>query len=316
LANARPLLLMLEDLHWSDPESLYLLRYLARQLMDHRILIVATYRDVEVMREHHLFQLLPILVREADAKRIDLRPLTEADVSNLVGDRYHLSRSDLTRLGAYLQEHGEGNPLFTRELLRTLEEQGHLRQETSSWVLGDVRNVPVPRLLRQVIERRLERLNDEQRALLEVAAVIGQEVPLDLWQAVSEATDEKLIVTMEQAVAAHVVDEATHHQSVGFTHALIREALYTGIVLPRRNKLHQAIAEALLRDPAPDTDAVAYHLDQAGDERAIDWLITAGEQASYSGIMRNVRSTVGGCSTGPRVSSGSQIWSAESRFSK
>jgi predicted ATPase len=102
LSINRPLLLVLEDLHWADQASLDLVRYLARQLGDDRILMVATYRDDEVTRTHPLFALLPSLIRESQATRIELGSLTPDDVTALVRARWQLSKVDEARLEEFM----------------------------------------------------------------------------------------------------------------------------------------------------------------------------------------------------------------------
>jgi predicted ATPase len=90
VATVQPLVLVLEDLHWADPASLDLLRFLARQLDGHRLLIVVTYRDDEVGVDHHLYRLLPPLVRESNPMRLDLRRLERPDIATLVARQYRL----------------------------------------------------------------------------------------------------------------------------------------------------------------------------------------------------------------------------------
>ena len=128
LAPDTPLVLLLEDLHWADPASLDLLRFVARNLIDARLLLLATYRSDEIPRDHPLYRLLPALVREAGAARLDPRPLDAAAIRALVDGRYDLADADAARLAAYLLARGEGNPLFVGELLRSLEEAGTLRR--------------------------------------------------------------------------------------------------------------------------------------------------------------------------------------------
>ncbi|HEX6737775.1 MAG TPA: AAA family ATPase, partial [Vicinamibacteria bacterium] len=280
LAGRQPLVLLLDDLHWADPASLDLLRVLARQVPAHPLLLVAAYRVDEITPRHLLFQLLPALVREAAAVRLDLRPLEQQDVRALVAARYPLPPADAARLVAYLLGHAEGNPFYTGELLRTLEEERLLRPgEPAGWALGDLARVRVPPLLRQVIAGRLARLGGAAERLLAVAAVLGQEVPLDLWLAVAGADEEALGDLLERAGEAHVLEEAPDGTAVRFAHALLREALYEGALPLRRRVWHRRAAEALLAAPAPDPDAVAYHLRQAGDPRAAEWLIRAGGRA-------------------------------------
>ncbi|HET8629857.1 MAG TPA: AAA family ATPase [Thermomicrobiales bacterium] len=284
VAATRPLVLLLEDLHWADPGSLDLLRFLARDLADAPLLLLATYRADELSAGHPLAALVPRLVREAHAARLDLRPLDTAAVRALVAARYPVAEPGLERLVAYLQGRAEGNPFFLGELLRALEEEATLRPAGETWALGDLAAAPVPPLLRQVIAERAARLGDEARRLLALAAVIGQEVPLALWQAVADVDEAALLEAVERAVEAHLLAATPDGAGVRFAHALAREALYAGLLPPRRRALHRRIAEALLALPAPDPDAVAYHFRQAGDARAYAWLVRAGEraQAAYA----------------------------------
>ena len=127
IATVQPLMIVLEDLHWSDEASLEALRWMSRWFEDRRILIIATYRDDELTRRHSLYQLLPMLVRESQAERIALHSLDELDVRAFVGDQYSLNADDVERLSSYLHALGEGNPFFVGELLRGLEDDGVLQ---------------------------------------------------------------------------------------------------------------------------------------------------------------------------------------------
>ncbi len=274
-AAARPLVLLLDDLHWADPASLDLLRFLARGLAALPALVLVTYRADELTRRHALYTLLPALVREARATRLDLRRLDDAAVRALVRARYDLPADGESRLVAYLQEHAEGNPFYLGELLRTLEEEGQI----GAGNLGDLARVPVPPLLRQIIEGRLARLGEEARRLLGVAAVIGQTVPLALWAAVGGVGEDALLAVLEPAVEARLLEAEADGAGVRFAHALIREALYEGLLPPRRRAWHRRVGEALAGLPDPDPDAVHYHLQRAGDPRAVEWLVRAGERA-------------------------------------
>src|SRR5207237_159494 len=118
LAAHRPLILLLDDLHWADAASLELLRFLARSLSSLGLLLLATYRTDELTRRHPLSHLLPLLVREASATRLTIRPLRTAGVGALVRGRFALPGPDVARLVAYLDERGEGNPFFIGELIQ------------------------------------------------------------------------------------------------------------------------------------------------------------------------------------------------------
>lgn len=277
LAARQPVVLLLDDLHWADPASLDLLRFVARGLGELPVLALATYRADEVARDHPLSAILPVLVRESRADRLDLRPLDAAAIEALVAARYSLGEADRGRLVRYLAARTEGNALFLGELLRALEGERVLRREGDRWQVGDLDLTPVPTLLRQIIEGRAGKLGPEARRLLLIAAVIGQDVPLATWAAVAELAEDRLLDTIEQAVEARLLVETA--DGVRFAHALVREALYEGMLGARRRVLHRRTAELLASGPGPDPDAVANHFARAGDSRASDWLVAAGERA-------------------------------------
>jgi len=283
LVANRPLVLVLEDLHWADPASLDLLRTIARGLEHQSLLLLVTYRDAEVTRNHPLYSLVPLLVREARAERLALHPLERAALRSLVAQRYLLPKQDAARLVDELARRSDGNPFFVGELIRSLEETGQLREGNDGWELDQLSAVAVPPLLRQVIDDRVDRLGIAARELLVTAAMIGQTVPLDLWQAVSGVDQPTMGDLVEQAMSARMLVETPDGAAVRFVHALIREALYEGTPTLRRRVRHREVAEALLAAPQPDPDAVADHLQRAGDSRAPEWLIKAGERARRVG---------------------------------
>ncbi|MGH2350744.1 MAG: ATP-binding protein, partial [Chloroflexota bacterium] len=279
LSAERPLVVLLEDLHWADPASLELLRHVAPHVRQWPMLLLATYRVDELTRRHPFTQQLPALVREAEGLRLDLRRLDVEALRLLIAARYGLPAVDEARLVVYLDQHAEGNPFFTTELLRALEEEDLLREIAGMWALGALDRVVVPSLLRQVIDGRVGRLGDHVREPLAIAAVIGQEIPLSLWREVAGLVDETLLTIVEQAVESHLLAAERDGARVRFVHALTREALYEGVLPPRRRLWHERVAETLLAGMQPDPDTVAYHLQQAGDPRAWQWLIHAADRA-------------------------------------
>ena len=279
LTERHPTILILEDVHWADAGSIEFLRFLARQLRQHRLLMLATYRSDELQRQHPLYVRVPAMVRESGAGRIELRPLDKAGQRALIRSRYDLTIADQKRLESYLEAQAEGNPLVAGELLRTLEEDGTLTASDGRWLVGDLSEVPVPSLLRQVIDGRLARFNEDCQRLLEEAAVIGQTVPLNIWGTVAGVDEDRLFDVADRAGEAHILATSAAWDGVRFYHALVREALYKRIPALRRRRLHQRVAEALIASSNPDPDEVAHHFEQAGDDQAVEWLIKAGERA-------------------------------------
>ena len=281
LSSERPLVVILEDIHWADRASLDFLRFLGRSLSDRPILVTATYRRDEVQPGHPLYTLLPSIIRESEPERIDLQPLDEAATGDWISRSYSLATPDARRLVDYLQHHAEGNPFFASEILRELETNGILHQEDGRWLLSEIEDVGVPVLLRQVLETRIGRLDTDSREALGLASVIGQEVDIDLWQRLADLSSDEALATVEQASQLALIDLSNDGRYFAFRHALIREALYEEMLPPRRRVLHTQIADAFLAADDPDPDTVAHHLQQAGDPRAGEWLIKAGDRAYF-----------------------------------
>lgn len=285
-AAARPLCLVLEDLHWADAASLELLRFLGRAVPTAPILIVGTYREDEVTPGHALYRLLPLLTREGAATRLDLTALDDEAVRTMLWARYSLAPADEARLVGALRARAGGNPLFTEEFLRAAEEAGvlHNAGELSgadrAWSVGDPIALPLPPLLKQMIDGRVRRLGPEAARLLAIAATIGRDVPLELWSRVAGVDDEAILALVERAADARLVVESPDGRRMRFRQPLVREALYDGLSAARRRIWHLRAAEALAKTvPMLDPGAVADHFLQAGDTRAVSWLMQAGERA-------------------------------------
>src|SRR5439155_21889403 len=215
--SRRPLVLLLDDLHWADKPSLLLLQFLAREMENSRLLVVGTYRDIELGREHPLFQALGALAREAVTRRIALRGLSEEDVA-----RYIEMTAGLTpapALVAAVHREAEGNPFFLGEVVRLLVTEGSLAGagDRTDWKFR------VPQGVREVIARRLDPLSQECNRVLSVAAVIGREFGTNVLEHAAELSRDRLIEILEEAVANRLVAEAPRAPGrYSFAHALIR----------------------------------------------------------------------------------------------
>jgi predicted ATPase len=245
VAREAPLVLVLDDLHWADKSSLLLLQFLAREIADAPVLVVGTYRDVEVSRGHPLAEVLPRLRRERTVDRILLRGLPEAEVHAILvalggGAVPEEFARTITRETA-------GNPFFIKEVLRHLLDEGVAYPEGDRWI-GRVEpnELQLPESVREVIGRRLARLGEPCTKLLRVAAVIGQEFGHDVLLRMSALEEERVFEILEEAASARVVEEAPH--AIGryrFAHTLIRETLYGELRNLERVRLHRRVAEVL-----------------------------------------------------------------------
>ena len=280
IATHGPLLLILEDLHWADQSSIELLRYLARQIAPAPILVVATYRDADLVAALPLYHLLPHLVRELRPTRMPLRPIGLSGAREIISNRYpNMDATEAENLALYLDEHAEGNPLFIEEFLGLLEETRALHARNGSWHLGDLPEFAVPPLIRQIIEGRLEHLSPEARRALQIASVFGMDVPLRIWQTISATADDPGARGLEEALQSDIFKESAEIDIVRFRHTLVRDAIYWNTNILQRPQWHAQIGEALAARPDTDPSAVAHHFVQADDERAADWLIETAQRA-------------------------------------
>src|SRR5262245_7479600 len=206
-ALSKPIVLVLEDLHDADRGTLDLLVHLARRLGDVRVLVVGTYRDVEVDRAHPLSGSLAELRRLPTYRRLPLRGLTPDEVHRMYclarGQEVPRSRTDA------IFRRTAGNPLFVHELLRYLVEAGMVVRQGDRYVRTDDGSPEggIPEGLRDVVGKRLSRLSAECNRLLAVAAVIGRELDLAVLQDVAGMDEEQLTTALEGAVRAGVLDE-------------------------------------------------------------------------------------------------------------
>jgi hypothetical protein len=288
-ASVHPILLVLEDLHWADHGTLDFLVHLSRNLAASRLLVVGTYRDVEVDRSHPLSATLAELRRSASFHRVPLRGLTVDEVNRMMnairGQEVPWSRAEA------IHRQTEGNPLFVQEVLRYLVEEGLVVREGGQYVRtdGGQPDSGIPEGLRDVIGKRLSHLSTECNRLLTVAAVIGREFSLDVLALVARPSsssgqaldEEELVASLEEALKVGVLEEQARVGGVlyRFAHALFRQTLYEELSAARRIRLHQEVGRALeqvharrLDDHAPELAEHFSHSSDAADlAKAVDY---------------------------------------------
>jgi DNA-binding SARP family transcriptional activator len=282
LAEVRPLLVVVDDLHWADVPSLSLLAFLAAELKDARLVVVGTYRDVEALAGQPLAETLGALAREPVVERISLGGLDRAGVARLIGRT--IGGRPAEPLVQAVHDRCGGNPFFITELLRLLQSERALAAPDAAAAAR--RDIPVG--VRDVLRARLARLPAQTGTVLMVAAVAGRRFDLDLVEAVTGLEDEATLDAAEAAVLAGLVLE--DDRAAGryrFAHALVRETIYQDISRARRARLHARVVDALVAvqgaEPEPAAE-MAYHCWQAapviGAARALPHLLRAGEQAA------------------------------------
>ena len=234
LAAASPVLLLLDDLHAADTASLELLHYVARTTRDHAVLLLATFRPEEAPPGSPLGQLVGAFGRDRLAVRLDLERLPHNASDLLVSALMNTGPIDRTVFDA-VQQVAAGNPLYTKELLRTLREGGRLQQVDGRWqVIGE--GVPLPGSALDMLSARMERLGAAALQVLTTAAVVGQESTYPLLRTVTEIPDNPLLDALDACLAYGVLKETP--EGYRFGHPLQRAAVYEKLSRARRTNVH------------------------------------------------------------------------------
>ncbi len=282
-AQRTPLVLVLDDLQWADAPSLLLLQFLAHELRDVRILLLGTYREVEVRQAPAVAEILGALGR--DGHHVPLRGLGEEEVRRFLEET--IGRSPAPVLVRAVHRETEGNPFFVDEIVRLLVAERALeRHEDPS-----PGRFPVPQGVREAIRCRLAPLPPPAREALALASVVGREFDLAILHRACGLDPEALLETLGPALAREIV--VREPGGVGryrFAHALIRETLYEELGPAERIRLHGQIGEVLEEvhrtDPTPHLTALAHHFLEAaparGADKALVYSTRAGRHAAAS----------------------------------
>ena len=225
-SRSRPIIVVLDDLHWADASSLDLLRFVAQQLAETRIVLVGTYRDAELGQTHSVSTVLAEIAAADRARTLTLHGLDEPGVAELIEATAGVEPSDALVRGVW--ERTEGNPFFVGEVVRLLKEDGVFD--------GPLEALPIviPRGARDAVTRRLDALSPEVRAILTIAAVAGREFEPAVVELASERNAGEVAGALGQALEARLIAEHPNPDWLSFAHAIVREAIYAQIGAAKR----------------------------------------------------------------------------------
>ena len=274
-ARSQPIVLIFDDLHEADHDSLEMLKFVARGLRDSQIVVIGNYRDVEVRRSQMLSDAIAELLREGD--QVPLAGLAETEVARMVEAGAALAPS--ASFIADLHRATAGNPLFVDGVLRVLIAEGKLAGAEQL----DLSGFKLPEGVRGTVRKRLGMLSVEALGALVVAAAIGQEFELALLQRLSQLTSDQLSDLTRESTDVGII-ASLRGSRCRFTHPLIREALYKEAGAAEQIALHRRIGYALEEIYASDVSAhlaeLAHHFRQSREiDKAIGYSIRAGDAA-------------------------------------
>jgi hypothetical protein len=278
--------LIVDDLHWADKDTIAMLRHVARFAPRHRLFILAAYRDAEVDRGQPLTEALGALPRETRCEYLPLKGLDRGEVEELL--RTIADHEVPEALVASITAETGGNPFFIREVLLHLVEEGKIFQRDGSWTSHlTIAEMGVPEGIKHVIRWRVDRLSAGAQRLLTAAAAFTGGVPLAVAGRVAGLAEAATLDAVDEALAAQVLQRGGDPETCEFAHALIRHALYAALSSPRQLRLHRRIAETMKKIYGPRAAehaaeiAEQYHRSARlpGAERGVHYALAAADQA-------------------------------------
>ncbi|MBI1813806.1 MAG: AAA family ATPase [Deltaproteobacteria bacterium] len=286
VARSQPLVLVLDDLHWADKGTIALLQHVAHFIRQHRLLIIGTYRDGEIDRQHPLADALAALRRVTEYECITLSGLARAEVGTLI-DALAARAVSAAAVDAISAE-TDGNPFFIREVLLHFGEEGALAHTNGNGSNHHaVIELNIPEGVRQVILRRVARLAEPATRLVSIASAFSGRFRFDLAARVAGLDEATALDAIDAALTAQLIRAGEQLDSYEFTHALIRHTLYSELSPSRQLRIHREIAEAMERAYADQLPQHAAELAQQycrsaalpGAERGVPHALAAADRA-------------------------------------
>jgi len=282
VSKITPIVICIEDLHWSDFATLELLNSCIRELQDYPVMILGAFRDDEVEPNSIIFQ----TVEEEITQQIKLSTLNKDNVQSLI--KGMLGRIELTEdFTGPVYTATAGNPFFVSETMRVLIEEEQLQLERGRWILPvDISTLELPTSIEATILRRLKLLSPETLELARVAAIVGRSLDLSFLKELSGLEDEELFDILDELVERQFMKAEAKYYS--FTHDRVRETLYSQLTEKEKQKFHEQSGVILERRHVENPDEIArelgYHFSQGLDkQKAVKYLLTAGDQAFAGG---------------------------------
>jgi len=285
VSKETPLLVVLDDLQWTDQSSLLLMHYLARGVSRERLLLVGAYRDNEVDEKHPLSPVLTELNRERLLQSVLLKRMSLNDVAEMV--KQILEQDDVPKEFCQLvyQKIG-GNPFFVEEVIKSLMEQELIFREGNRWKIKDVSRIEFPETVKGVVKARIGRLDDECRNLLSMASFVGYDFTFEALRGVTGFEENKLVELLERMtktgqIKARVV---RGEDACSFADAIVRDVVHEEVSPLMHRRLHHIVGSALEKAYANKIDdhlaELAYQFLEGGEKaKALDYFFRAAEKA-------------------------------------
>jgi tetratricopeptide (TPR) repeat protein len=286
ISQESPLLVVLDDLQWTDPSSLLLMHYLARGIQKTPLLLLGAYRSTDIDAKHPLTPVLTELKRERLPQSVSLKRMSLDDILEMI--KQILEQDDVPpEFCQMVYEKTRGNPFFAEEVIESLKEEGTIYREGNKWKFKEISKIEFPESVKNVLKARFNRLDDECQNVLTMASLVGNDFTLEAMSALTGIEENKLLELMDRMLKTGLIKEReVRGEGVcSFADILVRDVVYEEVSLLKRKKLHGVVGGALEKVYAKKIDEhvgeLASHFLESGDkEKALDYFLKAGEKAA------------------------------------
>lgn len=286
ISKEAPLLVVLDDLQWTDQSSLLLMHYMARGIYNRPLLLFGAYRDTDVDEQHPLTPVTTELNRDRLLNSVHLERMSFDDVSEMIKRILEQDEvpAEFLRL---VHEKTKGNPFFVEEVIKSLKEEKILYREGNKWKIREVTKIEFPKTVKSLVKARLSRLDDDCQNALTMASFIGNDFRFDALCAVTGFDEGKALETMEKTLKTGLVKERVvrGEDIFSFSDVIIRDVVHEEVSHLRHKKLHEVVGSALEKAYAKKLDEhlgeLAYHFLEGGEkDKALHYFLRAEEKAT------------------------------------
>jgi len=286
ISNHRSVLLFLDNLHWSDAGSVDMMHYLVRNIPGHQIMVCGAFRPEDLARDemrHPLETTLREMSRERTSKVIELNKLDETSVKTMIDSIYH-DNSFSSNLFSLVAMRTGGNPFYVEEMLKTFQESGAVYQEGERWRNKPALAAEVPESVRDLVLRRIDRLEPAAKSFLEAASVMGLNFEVGAVAGAAGMDDSSFSAAVDALLEARLIRRTETEGEYRFDPSITREAVYGALGPERKRQLHARVAKAIedqeFHDAAIRPHALLHHYKRAGDHlKAAEYSLEAADQA-------------------------------------
>lgn len=282
LAQETPLVIFLDDLQWVDKATLDILAYMDDKLEEVPVFFIGAYRPEDVDEDHHLVEMMHRLDRKRKYEKIELDPLSISDTrETLIGILG--SKEIPEHFVTNIHDKTEGNPLFIKESVRQMLDEGIVDPEDGKFPKKED-DLSISDMVHNVIERRINRLDEETIKVIQVGSVIGKVVPFDLLSNTTKMDEIDLLDNIDMLIGNQLWEEKPDEEVFYFSHPLIQETVYGKVKRLKKKLLHKKVAQAIESTYENEIDEwysdLGRHYEKAGSSsEAVNYYLKAGDKA-------------------------------------